>query len=165
LGDVRGKRLMDIGTRHGQMAMWFAERGANVVGLDIDDAPFEAARLQAHRRNLDPQVEFRTYSGDPLELPKGFDIVFAKSTVVLMEPQRAAEGLHGSLVSGGKLLLVENARGPFPLHLARMIRRMSLRPHGARYFTQRTLDIFSERFEIALVRWYGPTVLIGAIRR
>ncbi len=37
LGDIDGLRILDIGTRHGGMAILLATRGGLVTGLDITD--------------------------------------------------------------------------------------------------------------------------------
>ena len=161
LGDMSGLRVLDLGTRNGRMAVWFAEHGAEVVGVDVSaDALQEAGRFAAER-GVSDRVSFVTYSGDPRDLPRGFDVVFAKSVVVLMDIGAAVEGLADALNPGGRVLLVENARGPLPLHLLRMLRRGSVRPHGAHYFTAATIDIIRRRFEVDLESWDPPVVVVG----
>jgi SAM-dependent methyltransferase len=167
LGDLGGLRVLEVGTRHGGMATLFAIRGAHVTALDITDETFEAAEARARAHGVGDRVEFLTYSGMPSDLPTGFDVVFAKSTLVLMGDMDAiGRAIAGSLVPGGRLVAIENAQGPLPLHVARMIRRGSLRPHGAHYFTQESVDRLGTHLNIALERWttVPPTVLIGARR-
>jgi len=161
LGDVSGLRVLDLGTRHGRMAAWFAHQGAEVVGVDVSDDALDDARLFAAEHGVSDRVSFVTYSGDPRDLPKGFDVVFAKSVVVLMDIDAAVDGLADALNPGGRVLLVENARGPLPLHLLRMLRRGSVRPHGAHYFTAATIDTIRRRFEVELESWDPPVVVVG----
>lgn len=94
-------------------------------------------------------------------------MVFAKSVVVLMDHHRAVDGLAAALNSNGRVLLVENARGPLPVHVLRMIRRRSRRPHGATYFTRSTIDAIRRRFDVELDHWtaFPPTVVVGGRKR
>ena len=167
LGDVNGLRILEIGTRYGGMATLLALRGARVTAFDITSEAFEVARETSDRHGVGARVSYEVYSGDPRDLPTGYDVVFSKSTLVLMPDLDAAvEGISASLVGGGRLLAVENARGALPIHVARMVRRRSLRPHGASYFTGASLRSVQKRFNIELERWTRtpPTVLLGAKR-
>jgi len=113
-------------------------------------------------------VAFDVYSGKPEDLPTGYDVIFSKSTLVLLRDiEGAARGLSNARVPGGRLLAVENARGPLPVHVARIVRRRSLHPHGATYFTNRSVSAIREFFDVERIRWTAvpPTVLIGAVKR
>lgn len=167
LADVTGLRILEIGTRYGGMATQFALRGASVTALDISSEAFEAARESSERHGVGAHVTYEVYSGDPHDLPSGYDVVFSKSTLVLMPDLDAAfAGIAASLVDGGRLLAVENARGPLPIHVARMVRRRSLRPHGANYFTRRSVASLRRHFSVELERWTAapPTVLLGGVK-
>ena len=168
LGDLRGLRILEIGTRFGGMATLFALRGGEVTALDINADAFEVARETSLRNGVGDRVKYEVYSGDPHDLPDGFDVVFSKSTLVLMPDLDAAmKGITASIVDGGRLLAVENARGPLPIQVARMVRRRSLRPHGANYFTRRSLATVREHLNVELERWTSapPTLLLGAVKR
>jgi SAM-dependent methyltransferase len=66
LGDIAGLRLLDIGTGSGgSVAIPAALRGAEVVGSDITDAWFDAAR----RRAAEAGADVRWVVGDAVELP------------------------------------------------------------------------------------------------
>ena len=167
LGDVAGLRVLEIGARSGGMATLMALRGAEVTALDITSGAFGAARELSEQHGVGGKVSFAVYSGDPQDLPSGYDVVFAKSTLVLMPDLDAAcRGIARALVSGGRLLAVENARGPLPIHVARVVRRRSLRPHGASYFTKRSMESVRAHLSVGLERWTvaPPTVLMGAIK-
>lgn len=167
LGDVDGLRILEIGTRHGGMATLFATRGALVTALDISDETFDAARARTAALGVSDRVDFRTYSGRPADLPSGFDVVFSKSTLVLMgNASEVGRGIVASLLPGGRLLAIENARGPLLMHIARAIRRRSWRPYGASYFTAGSINALGSHLDVELERWTAvpPTVLIGARR-
>lgn len=165
LGKLDGLRILDVGTRNGRMATWFALAGAEVVAVDVTDQAMAEARGFAEANGVSDRIDFQLYSGDPADLPASFDVVFSKSVVVLMEIEAAASGFAAALRDGGRILLVENARGPWPVHVARIIRRRSLRPHGAAYFTPRTVAAIRSRFEVQLEHWAPPVVVIGGTKR
>jgi len=167
LGDLAGMRVLDIGTRYGGMATYLALHGAHVTGLETVAEPLEQARARALALGVADSVNLLTYSGDPADLPKGFDIVFTKSTLVVMpDLDLAAQGIAASLIPGGRLLAVENARGPLPLHIARVARHRTLRPHGAAYFTGASINAIEAHLRVDLIRWTTtpPTVVVGAIK-
>lgn len=168
LGPLDGLRILEVGAREGGMSVLLGRMGAEVVGIDLDERWLSVARDRARAAGLEERVRFELRSGDPADLPSGFDVVFTKSVLVLTPDLAAiAEGLHRVLVPSGRLLAVENARGSLPVHLLRMAARGSLRPRGARYFTPRELRQLHPWFDVRLERWtaWPPTVLIGAVRR
>ncbi len=77
VGDVRGKRLLDMGCGDGAEMLEWARAGAIVTGVDNS-----AVQLEAARRNTDKLgVECRLMQADLLRLPEDllqgeFDIVF-----------------------------------------------------------------------------------------
>ncbi len=168
LGDVRGLRILEVGARYGGTSTLFGLLGAEVVGIDTDARALAVARTRAVEAGVADRVTFQQRSGQPDDLPAPFDVAFTKSVLVIV-PDLAAmlAGLASALVDGGRLLMVENARGPGIVHAARMIRRGSLRPHGASYFTKASLDVVRRRFDVQLESWtaFPPTVVVGAVRR
>lgn len=168
LGPVSGLRIMDLGTRFGGMAVHLARAGATVVGVDVDSEAIEVASQHASSAGVDHRVSFEVRSGAPDDLPQDFDVVFTKSVLVLSHDLDATiRGIAGALRSGGRLLAIENARGPLAVHAARIVRRRSLHPHGARYFTPRTLRSVENHFDLDLVHWtrVPPTVVLGGQKR
>jgi ribosomal protein L11 methyltransferase len=79
--DVRGKRVLDLGTGSGVLAMAAALRGAHeVVALDVDPDAIDAARQSAAMNTLPVTIDFRVAdfrAGLRAEL---YDVVFANLT-------------------------------------------------------------------------------------
>jgi ubiquinone/menaquinone biosynthesis C-methylase UbiE len=72
LGNVRGKKILDLGCGPGRYAKLLSERGAKVVGLDNSKHSLEIARTQA------PNVKFILGDVEKLPFKSGeFDIVLA----------------------------------------------------------------------------------------
>ena len=53
IGDVCGKRVLEIGCGGGQCAIAFAKRGAIATGIDLSDAQIDFARRLAHQEGVD----------------------------------------------------------------------------------------------------------------
>jgi SAM-dependent methyltransferase len=64
LGDLHGKRVLDLGCRGGAGAIAFARLGAIVIALDANDA--NVARARARAEEAEVKVEWRT--GDLADL-------------------------------------------------------------------------------------------------
>jgi 2-polyprenyl-3-methyl-5-hydroxy-6-metoxy-1,4-benzoquinol methylase len=75
LGDVRGKRILDIGCGDGTRSILLALKGAQVVGIDLSKQAIAAARARAYSHAVSEAAEFICC---PLELYTGvceFDVI------------------------------------------------------------------------------------------
>jgi SAM-dependent methyltransferase len=71
--DVAGKRVLDLGCGHGALSIELANRGANVVGIDLDKA-----RIDWAKRNAGDLVDFACI--DVTTIEGEFDIIVSKDT-------------------------------------------------------------------------------------
>ena len=101
--DLHGRRVLDIGTGSGVLALAAARLGAAaVLAIDVDADALDNARLNA-RLNGDPAaVEFRMMDF-PRETPAPADVVVANLTGGMLAAS-AAE-VVGSVAAGGALIL------------------------------------------------------------
>lgn len=72
---VVGKRVLDVGCGGGILTEAMAQRGADVTGIDLGEAPLNVARLHALESEL--QINYRQVSVEELaeEQPGSFDTV------------------------------------------------------------------------------------------
>jgi SAM-dependent methyltransferase len=81
LGDLRGKRVLDLGCGSGSAAIAFAQQGAIVIALDSDDSGLARARPRAEQAEV--KVEWRT--GDLADLAflraESIDAAFSATSV------------------------------------------------------------------------------------
>lgn len=72
---VAGRKLLDVGCGGGILAEAMAQRGAEVTGIDLGEAPLNVARL--HALESGAKVDYRRTAVEELaqEQPAGFDIV------------------------------------------------------------------------------------------
>ncbi|WP_049980686.1 class I SAM-dependent methyltransferase [Halolamina rubra] len=78
VGPVEDRDVLEIACGTGRFTVMLAERGANIVGLDISDAMLAQGREKARQAGVDDRVEFMR--GDAARLPfpdDHFDAVVA----------------------------------------------------------------------------------------
>lgn len=110
VGDLRAKRLLDIGCATGELAFQLAAEEANVIGIDLnEDLLNQAIRIRGAASN--PEFLF----GNMLELKNDFKVeqfdavlCFGNTLVHLESKEMVAQMLNGVsqiLKPGGKFLL------------------------------------------------------------
>ncbi|MEQ9069434.1 MAG: bifunctional 2-polyprenyl-6-hydroxyphenol methylase/3-demethylubiquinol 3-O-methyltransferase UbiG, partial [Gimesia chilikensis] len=72
---VAGKKFLDVGCGGGILTEDMAQRGAEVTGIDMGEAPLSVARLHAQESGVN--VDYRQITAEDLarEQPETFDLV------------------------------------------------------------------------------------------
>ena len=103
LGDLHGKKILDVGAGTGRLSIPLVNAGAEVTALDVS----ERMLMELYRKNK----KIKTVAGDAEGLPFGnetFDIVTAAFLIVhLKDPSRFFDEAYRVLKDGG-LFLVTN---------------------------------------------------------
>lgn len=104
LGDLHGKRILDIGCGGGQNAIACALGGASVVGLDLSVAQLMAARKLAEAHEVD--IEWRVGNGQLLNaIPGPFDLILTLQLLPYISmPDKLLSNAASLLKAGGKLV-------------------------------------------------------------
>jgi SAM-dependent methyltransferase len=165
--DLTHQKVLDLGCRHGRMTCLFALLGAEAVGLDLTLSPLALAEARAW--GVNDHTTFLTYDGDLDILPNAmFDIIFTKSTLVLIHPLREfLEKLSAKLTIGGKVVCVENRLGSCIMSLMRRIWHPPQDILCPSYFTPLHLSIFANIFDVQLVKssYIPPIYLICGYKK
>jgi SAM-dependent methyltransferase len=104
--DLAPGRALDLACGEGRNAVWLAERGWRVTGIDYAGVAVDRARALAGRRGVEVELEV----GDVLTAPLdegAYDLVLiAYLQLPPDERQRVLERAAGAVAPGGTLLLV-----------------------------------------------------------
>lgn len=87
LGDVDGRRVLEIGCGEGSLAIWLAGHGASVVAIDRSPSAVEVTGRNAYASGLADHVEAEVL--DPIDLDRLdalFDLVVGVSVLGDIEP-------------------------------------------------------------------------------
>jgi ubiquinone/menaquinone biosynthesis C-methylase UbiE len=167
--NLAGQQVLDIGTRFGKMACMFALLGAKVIGSDVNNNCLSVARKEAANCNVNHRVVFVLESGNLSAFKDNtFDIVFSKSVLVVV-PDLVSflEQVRAKLKPGGKIIFLENAKGPWLIHQLRAFRHGKWDYTKAAYFTSREIEVVARIFEVTTLKrsLFPPVVLILGRKR
>jgi ubiquinone/menaquinone biosynthesis C-methylase UbiE len=101
-----GRRILDLGCGTGASAMWFADRGYNVYGIDRSSDMLAQARAKTQTRSLNVQfveADAREITDlDPVDLVIALDVFNEFESVRDLEA--AFKSIHGVLTKGRMLI-------------------------------------------------------------
>jgi chemotaxis protein methyltransferase CheR len=112
--DLAPARALDLGCGEGADAIWLAERGWQVVAVDVSATALQRARAAAVERKVSSRIAFERHDL-PDSFPEGrYDLVssqFLHSPVRLDRDRTLRLGADAVAV-GGTLLIVDHAAAP-----------------------------------------------------
>ena len=112
-GNLEPGRALDLGCGIGENAIWLAERGWQVTGVDFSDVAIEKAKVRAADKRV--EVDF-IVSDASVYLPSGrYDLI--TSFYIHLLPEERARMLANSvnaLAPGGRILFVSHDRSVTP---------------------------------------------------
>jgi ubiquinone/menaquinone biosynthesis C-methylase UbiE len=108
-GDLRGRRVLDVGCGTGRLAVALAERGAKVWGVDPSEEMLTRARELAGR-----QVGLKLGRAESLPFKDGwFERVVLRLVIHLVDRERALPELARVLAPGGRAVVATFAPAHF----------------------------------------------------
>jgi tRNA (mo5U34)-methyltransferase len=111
--DLKGARALDIGCNAGFYSFELARRGADVLGIDVDDHYLRQARWAAGELELERRVEFRRMGVyDLARLSESFDVVLFLGVLYHLRHPLLAIDLVAERVSGEGTLVMQTLTAP-----------------------------------------------------
>jgi ubiquinone/menaquinone biosynthesis C-methylase UbiE len=108
LGDLQGKRVLDMGCGLGHTSVLLAKSGAHVTAFDISRMSIVATRKRGAINGVREGLELLVAAGEALPFPdESFDVVFGKGVLHHLEPALGAPELYRVLKPGGKAAFSE----------------------------------------------------------
>lgn len=108
LGDISGKKIMDIGSGTGYFSFRLANRGADIIAADVDDRFIAYAKEQIAKRNTSKVQTRKVEYHDPLLSENEVDHVLIVNTYHHIDDRveyfsKVAKGIN----NGGSLMVVD----------------------------------------------------------
>lgn len=102
LGEIAGKKLLDLGCGAGENSVYFATKGAHCMATDYSPGMVEVALQLANKNGV--KVAGQVANAMALDFPdNSFDIVYASNLLHhLPEPKACIKEMHRVLKPGGK---------------------------------------------------------------
>lgn len=106
--DLADKRLLDVATGTGTVAIEAARRGAHVTGIDLTDELLDIARRRASEHGVDVHFAWGDFDDlDPVAAGGHFDVVTSSFGVIFSPtPSATLAGLADRLAPDGRLAVV-----------------------------------------------------------
>jgi SAM-dependent methyltransferase len=167
LGNVAGRRVLDLGCGSGSNSVLLALRGAQVTGVDISTSLLSLAERRLDVNGLAGQARFTVGSAHDLPLPSAsFDVVFGMAILHHLDLKLVASETRRVLKPGGRAIFQEPVRSSRVVRFAR-----SLIPYHApdvspfeRPLTDGELDDFASGFSESRRRAFVlPHVSLGQV--
>lgn len=103
LGDLRGKRVLDLGCGCGEAAVWFAKQGADVVASDLSHEFLYLVQRVARRHGV--ALETHAADADRFDLPpESFDVVYAGNMLHHVDTAATLDHIQRVLKPGGRIV-------------------------------------------------------------
>ena len=111
MGDLSGKKVLELGCGPGGTAIIFAQMGAQVLAVDISQDQVEKTIQLARDYNVSDKVRAVVMDAENLACQnETFDFVFSKSVLVLTDHEAVAAESARVLKYDGKAIFLENLR-------------------------------------------------------
>jgi SAM-dependent methyltransferase len=152
LGEVRGRRALELGCGHGGEMAYLVREGATVVGIDLSTRRLDAARAIA------PGAAVLLADAERLPFGDGaFSLVYGNSVLLHLDRAGAFSEIGRVLEPGGKAVFFE----PLDRHpVLRMYRTLFTRRRGlARYPSLEELEGLSLGGGTEVSPWYLTAAL------
>lgn len=143
LGDMDGKRILDLGSGHGMASVVMARRGATVTACDLSPGYCAEARHRAAANECPIQVV--ACNGEQLPFAdQSFDAIWGHAILHHLNVSSAAQEMRRVLKLGGRAVLCEPWNGN---PMWRIIRRLRNHTHHERPLSSVDVD--------SLRKWFG----------
>lgn len=148
VAEVADPRILELGAGHGALSRRILDEHPTARVTVSDVSPASVAALSAGDLGRDPRARVRTIDATDIDAPDGsFDVaVFALSFHHLPPPMAARVLSEGTRVAG-RLVIIDLARPPAPLHLIRLVTMAPFAPVWP----------FAHDGFISSLRAYGPS--------
>lgn len=104
MGDIRGKKILDLGAGLGEASLFFAAQGAEVTASDISPGMLDLISKNAQKKGL--KIKTVECSANDLSVlaDQSFDFIYAANLLHHVEISSCVQEVHKKLRIGGQAL-------------------------------------------------------------
>lgn len=107
-GELKGKKILDLGCGFGETAVFWALNGAAVEAVDISSKSIDVAKKLAQKNRVSKVCHFQQMAAENLKFPNNyFDFVFGNGVLHHVDIQKSSQAIKRVLKKGGKAAFVE----------------------------------------------------------
>ena len=108
LGDLKGKRVLEIGCGLGEISALLAKSGAEITAFDLSRNSVLTTRRRANLNGVEEQIALTVAAGEALPFAdESFDVLFGKAILHHLDVNLSSDQLARVLKTGGKAAFVE----------------------------------------------------------
>jgi len=131
MGDISGKKILELGCGAGEGSVYFALKGAQTVATDISTGMIEVVHRVADKYGV--KVEALRMTAEKIDFPnESFDMVYGNGVLHHVDFHKAVEEAARVLKPGGKAIFIEplsyNPIINVYRHIAKTVRTPDERP-------------------------------------
>lgn len=159
LGDIRGKRLLDVGCGLGEASVYFALLGANVTSSDLSQGMLDVTcRLaQANGVSVTPHVAAAEDMGLPLEAQ--FDVIYAGNLLHHVDIDQTLARIKPHLAPGGVIVTWDPLAYNPAINVYRIM-ATEVRTPDEHPLKWRDIKLFRKHFDAVETRYFWLTTLL-----
>lgn len=158
LGDIRGKRILDLGCGHGMAAIVMARRGAKVTVCDLSTGYCKEVRKRAAANNVNIEV----VAADAEQLPiadNTFDAIWGHAVLHHLDVHVAAREVSRVMRPHGFAVFSEPWNGNPFVRMLRSTRRHTEHERALSAADITVLNSIMQRVEVEFFQWRRYAVI------
>lgn len=159
LGNIKGKRLLDVGCGLGEASVYFAILGAEVTSSDLSQGMLDATTRLAKANNV--SVKQHVASAEDMQLPPEakFDIIYAGNLLHHVDIEETITRIKPHLAAGG-MFVTWDPLAYNPAINAYRTMATEVRTPDEHPFKWSDIKLFNKHFETVETRYFWLTTLI-----
>lgn len=159
LGNLSGKRLLDVGCGLGEASVYFALQGAQVTAVDLSEGMLRAANMLAAKYGVAIRTHRAASEHLGLAPTEKFDVIYAGNLLHHVDIEQTVNRLRCHLAPGGILLTWDPLAYNPAINIYRLLAK-EVRTPDEHPLTLRDIRMIRKNFGRVETRYFWLTTLV-----